>query len=321
MDDPINPGNLTPAVPSERVQLREYWHVILERRWLIIATFALCVILGFFYAYRTVPVYEAVARIQIDPEASGALNLRDVVNIQNKDQDYLQTMYRNLQSRSLIESVMVHLKLDENERYSALVDKVAGVLADFRVEPIRLTRLFEIHARHTDPKIARDMANRLVEEFRSVNQTRKSYKAMAGYRLLVQEAQIQEQNLEQAIRDLHNYRVEKGMISLEETSNVILKRLAVAQQDYELASVNAVSVQKIADEAKRWRDDGKDLADFGEIANDQFVKELKVAIARENSQLSSLRTRYRDKHPQVVSILSSLKTDKIRKAPIKRERL
>src|SRR5690349_4172577 len=102
--------------------LREYWHVILERRWLVVTAFVSIIVLSAFYLFRATPIFQAVTRIQINREAENVLNIKDVFSVDAHEQDYLQTQYKNLQSRSLIHSVIEKLKLREDPRYSRSFD-------------------------------------------------------------------------------------------------------------------------------------------------------------------------------------------------------
>lgn len=139
-------GTLGGGDPS--INLRQYWHVILERRWLIVATWSVCIILGVLYAFQATPMFRAVARLQIDPENQGVLNLNSLA-LGNQDQNYLTTQYRNLESRSLILEVMDKLKLEsEDERYAKAIDKVTAVSKDIKIVPIRLSRLVEVQVTH-----------------------------------------------------------------------------------------------------------------------------------------------------------------------------
>src|SRR5262245_25417309 len=117
----MEPGTIemTDAVrPEENINLRHYWHVILERRWLVVtaffSVFALCLI----YLFKAPRIYQATARMQIDRESENVLNLKDVFAVDGREQDYLQTQYKNLQSRTLIESVAGKLKLKDDPRYA-----------------------------------------------------------------------------------------------------------------------------------------------------------------------------------------------------------
>ncbi len=295
-------------------KLREYWHTVLERRWLILSALTIVVVLGVLYAFRTTPIYEAVARLQIDPETGGVLSLRDAISWGNKDQEYLQTQYRNLQSRSLIEGVIAKLKLDSDPRYAPEQDKVKAVLEDLEIAPIRLTRLVEVKARHPNNQVAADIANTTVDMFMVQNQDRKSQKALAGYLMLKREATAQETELTGAIEALQKYRVEKGMVSLvddlKQGENVDAQALRNARQELDAQSTRAAELQKMTDEGDKWIKEGKDIADFPGVNQDKLVNELKGRLAIAESTLSVLRTRYRDKHPKVTEVLNSIATDR-----------
>jgi capsular exopolysaccharide synthesis family protein len=309
MSETHNSGMSAPTT-GEAFKIREYWHVVLERRWLIIATFAIFTVLGALYAFRATPIFEAVARLQIDPETGGVLSLRDAVSWGNKDQDYLQTQYRNLQARSLLESVIQKLKLDEDDRYKAAPDRVAALAADLDITPIRLTRLVEVRLRHSNPKTAELTVNTLVENFLQQNQDRKTGKAMAGYRMLKQEAQSQEADLTQAIERLTKYRSDKSMVSLQDDMNVVGLGLKTAKMDLDSQLMRRSDAQKAADQATKWIKDGRDLVEFPYVAQDAIVSQLKLRVAASESRQAELKTRYRDKHPKVIEVLNSLQADR-----------
>ena len=316
MDENTNFKQQAPAAgASEATKLREYWHVILERRWLIIATFTVFVVLGAIYAFRATPIFEAVARLQIDPETGGVLSLKDVIAVGNKDQDYLQTQYKNLMARSLIESVIAKLKLDDDDRYKKEVDKVAAVAEDIDIVPIRLTRLVEVHAQHPNPRTSENISNTLLEIFLQQNLDRKVYKAMSGFRMLKQETVTQEADLTTAIENLQKYRQEKGMVSLVDdqkqmTENVDVLALRQARLDYEMQRNRATDAQKKAEEATRGINEGRrEITELGVVMDDPSVRQLSFKLSGSEAELKGLRTKYRDKHPKVRELLSVIQQD------------
>lgn len=311
--NPPLPGRV-PGESSDSHKLRKYWLILLERRWLIFCTFAVIVALGALYAFRASPIYQSVGRLQIDPEAGGMLSARDTL-WGSKDQDYLQTQYRSLVSRTLIEMVIQKLKLDEDPRYALAEDRVEAVARDFDVEPVRLTRLVLVKANHPDPRRAADMVNTLLDVYLTQNQDRKISKAFAGLTVLKQQALLAEQELNAAIEDLQKYRVEKGMISLVDDTkqlveNVDALALRTAQEDFDRQNRTTSEIQKIADEAEKWKADGRRIADFSVVNQDHLVTELKGRIALAESELARLRISYKDKHQKVASVLSSLEQDR-----------
>ncbi|MFM8878430.1 MAG: GumC family protein, partial [Verrucomicrobiota bacterium] len=177
------------------INLRQYWHVILERRWLIVATWSICIIAGVLYAFQATPMFRAIARLQIDPENQGVLNLNSLA-LGNQDQNYLTTQYRNLESRSLMLEVMSRLKLDtDDERYAKAIDKVTTVTKDIKIVPIRLSRLVEVQVTHPKGEQAQRIADTLLSVFLERNLDDKKQKALQGFKILEQEAKGKEVEL------------------------------------------------------------------------------------------------------------------------------
>ncbi len=91
---------------EESINLRHYWHIVLERRWLVVATFLVVMILCVFYLFTATPIFSATTRLQIDNETENSMRMESFVMEGMQGQDYLQTQYKNLQSRSLMETVL-----------------------------------------------------------------------------------------------------------------------------------------------------------------------------------------------------------------------
>ena len=94
------------ASPAEAINIRQYWHIFQERRWLVLATFIAIVILTAFYLFSATSIYYASARLQIDRETENSLRMEGFSMDGSREKDYLQTQYKNLKSRSLIKTVL-----------------------------------------------------------------------------------------------------------------------------------------------------------------------------------------------------------------------
>ena len=315
MEDNLSAKTQEPGSQSANpTQLRDYWYVVLERRWLIIAVFLCFVLLGVVYSFRATPIYQGVARLQIDPETAGVLSVKDVISMGNKDMEYLQTQYKNMVSRTLIESLVAKLRLEDDDRYKRAMDKTKAVLDDIKIVPIRLTRLVEVQANHPNPRTAENMANSLLDLFLAQNIDRKTLKAMSGFQMLKQEATAQEADLTTAIQSLQKYRQKTGMISLVEdqkqnTENVDAAALRAAAERLGAQSAMVAAVQKRLEEATLWMSKGNDLSELGIITEDLSVRQIKLKLTESQSLLKGYRTRYRDKHPKVQEMVSVIASD------------
>src|ERR1051326_8134317 len=228
-------GAADTAFRDEKINLRHYWHVILERRWLVIAAFCSVFALGLIYLFKAARIYQASTRIQIDRESDNVLNIKDVFSVDGREQDYLQTQYKNLQSRTLVESVVAKLKLDEDPRYSKSPDLPKAVSEDITIAPIRLSRLVDVKVQHPNPTQAAAIANALVETFIQQNLDQKMNKSIEALRWLQTEANTLQRDVEEKDLALQKYRVDKKMVSLEDSQNIVLQALKQAQADLDKA--------------------------------------------------------------------------------------
>jgi polysaccharide biosynthesis transport protein len=106
-DVPPRPRRL----PEPR-HLRDYWNIILNRRWLILATVTTIFVLTAIETFTMTPHYRAVTRLKVDPEASNVLPYKEIHNSGTSYWDaetYLQTQWAILQSRALAERVVSSL--------------------------------------------------------------------------------------------------------------------------------------------------------------------------------------------------------------------
>src|SRR5207245_3830787 len=131
-------------------------------RWLVITAFFSVFVLCLIYLFNARRIYQAASRMQIDRESDNVLNIKDVFAVDGREQDYLQTQYKNLQSRSLIDSVVGRLKLDKNPRYAKSLDLPRSVSEDITLAPIRLSRLMDVKMQHPMPQQAAAIDNDLV---------------------------------------------------------------------------------------------------------------------------------------------------------------
>ncbi|HUP79904.1 MAG TPA: Wzz/FepE/Etk N-terminal domain-containing protein, partial [Pirellula sp.] len=247
------------AAAQQNLNFRHYWHMILERRWLVITSFFTILLLTAIYLVRATPIYSASVRLQIDREMGNPLDLRDNFTMDAREQDYLQTQYKNLQSRTLLQTIVNSLRLDKDPRYSKAVDPVVALQKDLTIAPIRLSRLVEVRVEHSDRKIATKIANLLAETFIKQNLNQKvnsSFEAVTWLRSQVQDAETKVQRAE---ADLQGYRKKNDEVSLEEGENIVRQGLIQAQTELGRIRAEAAQAQQAMAEIQRMIDSGEPL--------------------------------------------------------------
>jgi uncharacterized protein involved in exopolysaccharide biosynthesis len=225
----LQPGQ---SSTEEAVNLRHYWHIILERRWLVIAAFISVFVLSLIYLFKATPIFKAATKIQIDRESESILRIEGLTVSGTQDQDYLQTQYKNLLSRTLIQSVINQLHLDKDEHYAKRGnDIVKAVADDIQIVPVRLSRLVDVKVENPDAAKAALIANTLVQKFLQNNVDQKINAANDILARLRTEADLQKQQLQRAQEALQQYSSEEKNVSFEDNENIVLQALRQYQQD------------------------------------------------------------------------------------------
>lgn len=293
---------------GNKVNLQHFWYVLLERRWLVITSYVIVLALTGLYLYWAPKVYRATTRLQIDPEAEAAVNLGGGVTVQSiqANQDYLQTQYRNLLSRSLLNVVIRKERLAEDSRYQKHVDVARAVADDISVTPLRMTRLVDVGVEHTSPTKAAAIANTLATEFIDWMAGQRQERTSKMLYFLRNQASGLEGEVSQAETDLHNYRMRTKYVSLEKGDSIIAEALSQSQTRYVEAKARAQLAQTTVDELDRHIQEQKSLETFPLIANDSQVRSLQSQLATLENELAGLLKRYKDKYPAVIQARSRI---------------
>jgi succinoglycan biosynthesis transport protein ExoP len=141
MTEPIEPSRaLPPGTPSlEVVQARvpavpepaslygypveqeahfwDYWQVLSRRRWTVISVFVVTALIAVIWTFTTRPIYTGTATLRIEKEQPRIVKFEEVIKESDTQQDYYQTQYKILQSRSLANRVIGLLQLDQQGEF------------------------------------------------------------------------------------------------------------------------------------------------------------------------------------------------------------
>ena len=281
------------------VNVRHYWHLILERRWLVISTFVSILLLTVIYLFKATKVYEANVRIQIDREGANPLQVGDLYAAEAREHDYLNTQYKNLQSRTLLQSVIDELNLDQDPRYTAEQDKVLALSRDLRISPIRLSRLVDVRVQHSDPQKAVRIANTLADKFIDQNLEQKVQSTFEAVQWLKTQVESAQQKVTTSEQSLFQYRKSNNEVSLEEGENIVRQSLLQAQTELGKVRSEAVQAQRAMAEVERLLQTGEPIETIPSIADSATVQRLRQEVSIEEANLAALLKRYRDKWPSV----------------------
>ncbi|RKY70580.1 MAG: hypothetical protein DRQ24_09020, partial [Candidatus Latescibacterota bacterium] len=104
----------------EEVHLRDYFRVILKRKWTIIACFVILVTIVTIDSFRTEPVYKATCQVLIERENPKVVPIQEVLSVDARGwyRDYYKTQYEILRSQELAKRVIKRLALYNSEEFN-----------------------------------------------------------------------------------------------------------------------------------------------------------------------------------------------------------
>jgi polysaccharide biosynthesis transport protein len=94
----------------------DYWAVLARHRWTVVTFLLVSVIVTTIWTFTTRPVFTATATLRIEKDEPRVLKFEEVVKA-DAQQDYYQTQFKILQSRTLANRVIGLLGLDQHSEF------------------------------------------------------------------------------------------------------------------------------------------------------------------------------------------------------------
>lgn len=189
-DQSYLPGLDTPEAGSDFANmLRQYQHMLLKRKWLILSLALVFFVLGGIRAAMKTPLYSSTARIQIDREAGKVIEGGATSPSEEGGTEFLRTQYELLKSRALAERVVSALRIYENAEFfkpfeasglgllasskknqgtssAELQARAVGiVMSNVTVAPVMQSRLVDLTYLDPSPVRAQQIANAYAEAY------------------------------------------------------------------------------------------------------------------------------------------------------------
>ena len=325
----LNGGALFGGAGEGMIDLRRLWHVVLKRWWVLAGSIALLLVLGVIVTLLSTPVYRASATIQIDREAAQVVDVEGVLPAENlySAQEFYQTQYGLLKSRSLAERVVTGLGLatdplyaEENRRTPAGQPRPAARPAEaaerrrkaidqfsenLRVTPSLNSRLVTISYDSPDPALAQAVVNSITETFIASNLERRFEASSYARKFLEERIEQLRAKLEQSERELVAYASNEQIINIPSASGNAEqggnrgRSLISSSLEALNASLSKARTDRIAAE-QRWRtaQASSGLA-LSEVLASPTIQQLRQQRADLVSKRQELLQRFQAEYPAV----------------------
>jgi succinoglycan biosynthesis transport protein ExoP len=309
--------------PAE-AHLWDYVHVLLRRRRMILAVFVAVVGLAALRSFLTKPVYEATAQLLIEKEDPNVLSFKGVTEERAGTgiDDYYQTQYKLLQSRTLASNVIVQLDLLNDPEYGGPrdEDKIEAILAQppgrdptmeetvnrllrhLTVQPVRNSRLVNVSVTSGNPELAATATNTLAQLYIRQSLDLRSRTSTEAGEWLGTQIDEQRRKAEQADRKLQELKAAEGLVNIEERRTLLDQRLK------ELGTaLNERKTERLQKEAL-WRQmaNAPNPEELPDVMRSGVVQNLRIELANLEREQTQLLELYLDEHPEVVKVRNQI---------------
>lgn len=308
--------------PQEERHLFEYLDVVLRRKALVIAVFLAVTAFAAVRSFMTQSVYQASAQLLIDRDTPNVLTFKEVTEEGGGREDYFQTQYKLLQSRSLALRVVEGLNLLQDPEFGgprgpevvaeALKAKpgespviegaIDGVLGRLRVEPIKNSRLVSVSFEAQRPELASQLANELSRRY--IEQTLEFRYNTSSEATKWLKGQIEEQRtrVEDLEKELNQIKEKAGIVNVEERRGLLTQKLSQLG-----STLTGLKTSRLEKEALYSQMRGvSNPEELPQVLGSPVVQGLRSDLAGLERQQAQLSERYLDQHPEVVKVRSQV---------------
>ena len=299
---------------TSSVDFRALYYTLRERSWIVALCFLVAAASTAAYLLRAPKIYASKSVLQIEQEEQKILNIQRIQQEDLQSLEFLKTVEQTLQNSALLERVLDTNNLVQDARFAPrkgdappsraqLVTKLTKMV---EVKLRKGTRLIDIKVEHTDPGIAQLVGASLVKEFLRLNFEHNSMASEVAGEFLETEARQLKKKLEESENALQAYKEETKSASLEERQNIVVEKLKELNQKVTEAKSQRITQETAYSQVQKLGDNPEALMVLGVVANNPSVLEIKSAIAKQQSEVASLRQRYKDMHPKLMQATSEL---------------
>ena len=266
---------LNPVAQKEEAPLLlQYWRMLMRRRWVIAGAVLATLLMGLLVTLLMTPQYTAITTIEIARESNKITEIQGVARESNTaDQEFYQTQYGLLKSRSLAERVAGQLRVIDDPKFyeqfgytskrpefeqingvyraagRAERQRAAGeiLLKHLSISPTRMSRLVDIAFSSPNAEFSQRVSNAWASNFIQETLARR-YQATSYARSFLETRLAQlKTKLEESERNLVAYASNQRIINLPSETDAYGRRSERSIDADDLVALNGALAQATAD--------------------------------------------------------------------------
>ena len=309
-------GNISEEQGPQR-NFKDYIFLIRERIWYLIIVFFIIFLGSILYTFNKTKLYTAYATIELlrdDPTVMNSASNLEQNEIRSSED--LNTHISRLESVSIIQGVEKRFQEDELAQFMAPYKgtfSFSGPLTAFeilsinrKIIPRRMSLMVNIAYTHPNPIMAAKIANLFGDEYINTMLSQNIDASMKAVEDLRKRAEQKKNRVEELELKLAEYRELKKAVSLDKQENIAAEQLASLNEIKTMAKMNLDQAEIRWNLTQDYQKQGKELWELPFISEQIRVATLIEQISAIRIAISTKSKRYREKHPEMRSLLQQL---------------
>lgn len=309
-------GNISEEQGPQR-NFKDYIFLIRERIWYLIIVFFIIFLGSILYTFNKTKLYTAYATIELlrdDPTVMNSASNLEQNEIRSSED--LNTHISRLESVSIIQGVEKRFQEDELAQFMAPYKgtfSFSGPLTAFeilsinrKIIPRRMSLMVNIAYTHPNPIMAAKIANLFGDEYINTMLSQNIDASMKAVEDLRKRAEQKKNRVEELELKLAEYRELKKAVSLDKQENIAAEQLASLNEIKTTAKMNLDQAEIRWNLTQDYQKQGKELWELPFISEQIRVATLIEQISAIRIAISTKSKRYREKHPEMRSLLQQL---------------
>jgi polysaccharide biosynthesis transport protein len=297
---------------DKEFSFRETLDVILDHIWIIILIFAASFGGGYYYLKNAPVIYSSHASLIVEFSGVGTVFGDERHQESRYTQiDKLNTLAQTIGRREVLDRVVTRMDLT-NDPYILSIftngistNGAAGYLGGRVSSSLRRrTRFIDVHFQDGNPKFAQRANQTIVEEFVAWDIQRESGSGTKKGEMLTVSTGDLKLKLQAAQKAVQDY-LQTNSLSIGENDTVSAELTSLSQQ-LSVERSKKLTLETDWKMIQQYSNDVTRLMSVQSIIDDPQVSTLRVQTLKKRGEIGTLRERYRDKHPKMISAVQEL---------------
>ena len=320
---------------EKEIHLLDYWNIIYKHRFVVLTTLIVIVAAVTIWTFMQRPIYKATAQVQIEKSSPNILPFKDVFALDasySSYNDFYQTQYKLIQSRTIARMVIEELDLKTNKEFASTKKQfslygfvrnlipfgkstapqnddsrfVNAFLVRLVVEPIRNSRLVNISYISGSPELASKAANAVAEKYIAFTAQSKYRTTSLASDSLGKEVNTLRNDIGQLESTMQQYAREHNLYVFEGgEQNLIQKSMSQIMQKSSEATIQRIEKENRYESIKNSEPDA-----LPEVINSKLIQDLKTDISRLEQEYTEKSQKFKEDWPQMLQLKEKITTAK-----------